>query len=660
MKKLETEINPGNLPIARDLVQRLRELVPGAYQDGRIDWEQIRAAVGEEPEIADRYDFTWVGKKAAMHLVNTSTSGSLHPCPQRSTDWDRTKNIFIEGENLEVLRLLYRAYFGRVRLAYIEPPYNAGQDRIYRDEADGALDSYFRWLEEPDGDGPLSPPNPTSAPSYHSVWLSMLYPRLSLARHLLRDDGFIVISIDDAELHHLRLLLNEIFGEENHVATLVWERSRKNDAKLFSVGHEYMIVFAKNLQVLRGRGLLLRAPKEGLEELKDLWDKLRDEHGDDFPAIETALKAFYASFDQDDPRKPLSRFRKADSGGPYRDDADISWPGAGGPRYPVIHPKTGKPCAVPERGWVYPTAERMAEAISAGEVIFGKDETTVPALKSYIFQKPTQVMGSVRYNYAQRDSVTYSYAQTALKAFNSLFDGKRVYENPKHFEDVRQLIDYLTNQDDLILDFFAGSATTGHAVFESNRINSSRRQFVLVQLPEPVDKNDRTGKVALTLGLKTVSEIGMERLRRVISEIKQHTADVRTSPEDLGFRVFQLGPSAVLPAPPTSPGKDNVEMFLNRLRAGVDDAEIVWELTLREGFPLTCQIKTFEIESCCVYRVTDTSLHRDLLVCLDERIPLSLASTIEIAPLQTFICRDSALSDEVSINLGARCRLKTV
>lgn len=188
------------------------------------------------------------------------------------------------------------------------------------------------------------------------------------------------MSIDDSELHHLKLLLNEIFGEENCVATLVWERSRKNDAKLFSVGHEYMLIFAKNLQSLRERGLELRAPKEGLEELKALWHTLRERHGDDFPAIEQGLRKYYATFLDDDLRRPLARFRKVDAGGPYRDDADISWPGPGGPKYPVLHPITGKSCAVPERGWVFSTPERMAEAITAGEVAFGKDETTVPAL----------------------------------------------------------------------------------------------------------------------------------------------------------------------------------------------------------------------------------------------------------------------------------------
>jgi adenine-specific DNA-methyltransferase len=624
-------------------------LVPGAYQDGRIDWETLRAAVGDEPDLADRYGFTWVGKKSAMQLVHTSASGSLHPSLDKSIDWNATKNVFIEGENLEVLRVLYRAYFAKVRLIYIGPPYNAGKDRIYRDDAEDALGVYLNWLDNLDGDCPLSPPNPTTAPSYHSLWLSMLYPRLSLARHLLREDGFIVISVDDAEFHHLRLLLNEVFGEENHVATLIWERSRKNDAKLFSVGHDYMVVVAKNLQTLRDRGVVLRAPKEGLDELKELWEKLRDEHGDDFSVIEEGLKKFYSEFSEDDPRQPLARFRKADAGGPFRDDADISWPGAGGPRYEVLHPTTGKPCKIPSRGWVYPSAERMADAIRSGEVTFGSDETTVPALKSYIFEKSMQVMGSVH----------YSYAQKATQAFQALFDGKRVYDNPKHFEDIRGMVDYLTDDDDLILDFFAGSATTGHAVLESNQKNNSQRRFILVQLPEPVDKNAKSGKAALSLGLKTVSDVGRARLDRAIQIIREDKQKGSKDADGLGFRVFELGESVFLPAPEETQGEINADMFLNRIRSNADELAIVWELILREGFPLTSQIRILDIRGCSVYRVDDDQVERSFFACLDGQIPLSLVATLEIEIHQTFLCRDTALTDEVSVNLGKRCHLKT-
>ena len=643
-----------------DFLRKLRELIPGAYQDGRVNWEVVRAAFGEEPDLPDRYEFAWTGKKSAIGLVNTMVSGSLVPRPDQSVNWNSTNNVFIEGENLEVLRLLFRAYFGKARLIYIEPPYNSGADRIYRDPADGDLQSYFLWITQPDSDSPLSAPNTPSSPGYHSLWLSMLYPRLSLARHLLRDDGFIAVSIDDSELHHLKLLLNEIFGEENCVANLVVERSRKNDAKLFSVGHEYVIVYAKNLQYLREKKLELRAPKEGFEELKALWDKLRERHGDDFSAIERGMRDFYASFAEDDLRRPLARFRKVDAGGPYRDDTDISWPGPGGPKYPVLHPVTGKPCALPERGWVFSTPERMAEAIAADEVVFGKDETTVPALKSYIFQKSTQVMGSVRYNYALRSSVTYSYAQTASRDFNNLFGGQRIYENPKNFQDIRQLIDYLTADDDLVIDFFAGSATTGHAVLESNRQNQSHRRFILVQLPEPIDNRSRTGKVAHSLGMRTVSDIGIERLQRAIRAIQAERAGSDNSTEDLGFRVFALGRSNFLPEPAAIPNESTIDAFLNRIRDNSERSHILWELVLREGFSLTSMIDSFTLEDALIYRITDTDHERRFFVCLEDEIPLSLASELDIARHETFVCRDAALSDEVSINLGCRCRLKTI
>lgn len=515
---------------------RLEEAFPGAVVDGTIAWQRLQLELGDLEAVAPttRYLFSWAGKRDSAGLMQIPCRGTLAPVADASVNWAETSNLFIEGENLEVLKLLYRPYFGQIRLIYVDPPYNLAGDPLYADDYTDPLGHYLALTGAGMNEGPDAV-RPVGISGTHSSWLSMLYPRLILARQLLRDDGFIAVSVDDSELHHLRLVLNETFGEENYLATLVWDRNRKNDAKFFSVGHEYMVVYARKLQWLRDSKVVLRAPKEGVDEIRLLWEQLRSTHGDDFTAIQASLRAHVDQFPDDDHRRPLARFRKVDARGPYRDDVDISWPGGGGPTYDVLHPQTGKVCRLPRRGWVYPTLDRMNEEIAKDNVAFGSDETTVPALKSYLFEKTVQVMRSVQ----------FSYAQTSAQEFDSIFDGLRVFDNPKHFDDLRRIVDYLTEDDDIILDFFAGSASLGHGVLASNLRNRSRRRFILVQWPEPVRATTPAGRNARSIGLSTISAIGMERLRRVIAPMEILTADASGDgvPQNLGFRVFRLAGS---------------------------------------------------------------------------------------------------------------------
>ena len=313
-------------------LEELARIFPSAFgEDGELDWERLQLEIGEEvPDSPERYTFKWAGKRDSVRIIQASSPATLAPVEQASVNWESTSNVFVEGENLEVLKLLYKPYFGRIRLIYLDPPYNTGTDRIYADNYSDPLASYLASTGQTDENGNLLTTNPDKAGRFHSSWLSMMYPRVSLARQLLREDGFIVVSVDDAELHHLRLLLNEAFGEENYVATLVWDRNRKNDAKFFSVGHEYMVVYARNLQYLRESGVILRAPKEGVDEVRELWDRLREEHGDDFEQIQVELRKFYDAIPPDDERKPLARFRKVDARGPYRDARERRWSGRKG------------------------------------------------------------------------------------------------------------------------------------------------------------------------------------------------------------------------------------------------------------------------------------------------------------------------------------------
>ena len=271
----------------------------------------------------------------------------------------------------------------------------------------------------------------------------MMYPRLHLAWSLLERGGFIAISIDDAEGANLRFLMNEVFGEENFIATLVFDRNRKNDAKFFSVGHEYMLVYARDKARLSDLEVVLRASKEGVEQVRELFEELRARYGDDFQSIAAELKSFFSGLPDDSPLQPLSRYSRVDARGPYRDDGNINWPGGGGPAYEVRHPGTNAPVKLPVSGWRYPTASRFWEEVRAGRIVFGPDHTTVPRVRSDLFSSAVQVLPSVR----------YSYAQTAANQFAQIFSGDSVFENPKPVSDLADLVNYFTSRDDVVLDF---------------------------------------------------------------------------------------------------------------------------------------------------------------------------------------------------------------
>jgi len=296
--------------VAADQVARLREIFPECVTEGRIDFERLRATLGDLDALAgeETYSFTWAGRADAFRAVQTPSAASLRPAPEESVNWDTTQHLFIEGENLEVLKLLYKAYYGRVKMIYIDPPYNTGNDFIYRDDYRQPRRAYLEKTGQVDAEGNVLTSNPEASGRYHSDWLTMMYPRLFLARQLLREDGVIFVSIDDHEVHNLRLLMNEIFGEENFVAQLTWEKGRKNDAKLFSVGHEYLVVYARSRATLRELGTVWREPKPGAKEIWEEYCRLREMHGDDDEAVEKDLREWYARLPKTHPSKALSGF----------------------------------------------------------------------------------------------------------------------------------------------------------------------------------------------------------------------------------------------------------------------------------------------------------------------------------------------------------------
>lgn len=333
-------------PSSKERLELLRDLFPEVFTDGRVAVDRLKELLEDgvsDGPADEHYALNWPGKQQARRLANQPPHVTLRPVPKAGVDEETTGNMVIVGDNLQVLLALQKSYASSIKLVYIDPPYNTGNDFIYKDTFAVDEELYLQETRQADLHGRLVS-NPQTSGRFHSNWLSFMYPRLAVAQRLLREDGFIVVSIDDAEVANMRLLMNTIFGEENFIATLVWDRNRKNDAKYFSVGHEYMLVYARNVGRLQDDGVILRAPKEGVEEVRDLFEKLRKEHKDDWARVREGLKAFYATFSEEDPRKPLARYAKVDAHGPYRDDGNINWPGGGGPRYDVFHPVTKKLC----------------------------------------------------------------------------------------------------------------------------------------------------------------------------------------------------------------------------------------------------------------------------------------------------------------------------
>lgn len=433
----------------------------------------------------------WVGKeKVVSHHQEVPFRVLKHQYNFTASDGNSPGNKIIHGDNLEALKSLLPEYEGKIKCVYIDPPYNTGNEGwIYNDNVND--EKIKKWLGQVVG-------KEGEDLSRHDKWLCMMYPRLKLLNKLLADDGVFLISIDDYEVHNLRILLNEIFGTHNFIAQLVWDKTRKNDAKLFSVGHEYLIVFAKSLSKLKGLNTIWREQKAGAREIVGYWKVLQGKFGDDFEQIQTALREWYKSLPKNHPSKKLSRYKWVDKFGPWR-DRDISWTGGGGPRYDVIHPITQLPCAVPERGWGFATSQEMERQINLGLVVFREDDTKPPIRKAHLLPIAEELdnddlnLSEIEENDEDESneadeaglqvmsSVFNKQAQVSVKLLRKIFSGKKVFPNPKDHEVLMRMFNYVTSKDSIFLDSFAGSGTTAHAVLKLNQEDGGNRKFILIE-----------------------------------------------------------------------------------------------------------------------------------------------------------------------------------
>ena len=652
--KTEREkVTPVSGDVLSEQIAKLRELFPEVVIDGKIDFDRLRSTLGEAIESGpSRFTFSWAGKEDAIALLQTPSRATLIPCPEESVDFDTTGNIFIEGDNLEVLKLLFKPYFGRVKLIYIDPPYNTGQDFIYPDNYADPLGTYLQLTGQVDAEGNMLTSNPETSGRFHSTWLSMMYPRLFLARQLLTEDGAIIVSIDDKEFYHLRMMMNEIFGEENFVATLVWEKSKKGDAKLVSINHEYVVIYSRDKSKVIESGKW-RRKKPGVDEVLAHYDEVRKRLNNNHAAISDEMRQWYASLPEDDARRAHSHYKWSDDRHLYF-AADFAGPDDGRksrPRYDILHPITGRPCKKPSTGWRWDEGTtKAALAEQPPRIHFGQDETTVPCRKSYLREIDSEPFASVFY----RDG------RAATLELERLI-GSGLMDFPKSTDVIKELVQLVTDSDSIVLDFFAGSCTTAQAVLELNHEDNGNRKFMMVQLPEATGSEHYV----------TIAAIGKERIRKVIAELKVKTDGrfsfgTRSQTEDFGFRAFKLA-------------KPNIEqwvsdrdrdpeaytrklsLFNDPLVSGWTAENVLWEIALREGYSLNTTFEKKPLPNgATVYEVSDPDTGQQFAVCLDSKVSADLSRHYPLSPDKLLVCRDNALDDTAAANLALQCRLKTV
>ncbi|MPM56318.1 hypothetical protein SDC9_103120 [bioreactor metagenome] len=568
--------------------------------------------------------------------------GTLCPCKEESKNWDDTQNLYIEGDNLEVLKLLQKSYHGKIKMIYIDPPYNTGSDFVYPDDFSDSLENYKEITGQVDAEGRKVSTNSEANGRYHTDWLNMMYPRLRLARNLLTDDGVIFISIDDNEQGNLKKVCDEIFGETNFITSFIWAAGRKNDSKFASISHEYMLCYVKSLENLKANGVVWLEKKQGLDDIYTEFESLKSKYGSDYSKIQNDLRGWFKSLPDNHPAKNHSHYSCVDEKGIYF-AADISWPGGGGPKYEVLHPITKKPVKIPNRGWVYTTPERMQEIIDSGKVHFGQDETSVPCIKSYLTEK----------EYAAPYSVFYKDGRASTKRLRGLMEAD-VFQNPKDEEVVQSLIEFTLTKDSIVLDFFSGSATTAHAVFLQNAKDEGNRRFILVQLPEATDEKDNAYKA----GYKNICEIGKERIRRagekIKAEVEEQNAQLKIGEEpkkapDIGFKDFKLDTSNLKK---WQPDYDEFEQSLwdsvGNYVDGRSELDVVYEIMLKMGLDLTWPLETHTYGGKNVYTIGLGAL----MICLDDHITPDVAEGMvslhkELAP-ETWkvVFKDNGFADD--------------
>lgn len=639
-------------------IAKLAELFPNCLTESKdargelkqaIDFDLLRqelsSSIVDGPQ--ERYQLNWPGKREALLTANAPIAKTLRPCREESVDFDSTQNLFIEGDNLDALKLLQETYLNKVKLIYIDPPYNTGKDFIYRDNFSENEGDYFRRSGQTDGVGNRLIANRDSNGRFHSVWLTNMYSRLAIARNLLRQDGIVVISIDEVEHANLKKMCDEVFGSQNFCGEIVWKNGSKNDQAYISIQHEYIVVYVKDKQSNNGRWV---ERKQGLEEIYKAFDGFRRKHGSDWKAIHQAALDWYKTFPASNAISDSKHYTWMDERGVYFPD-NISGPNDGQYVYDISHPVTGGNVKPPSRGWFCPK-ENLDRLILEERVHFGSDETTVPCLKTYL--KNTE--------FVSLSSMRFVDGRAASNRLRDLF-GEKIFTNPKDEILLADLFRAMNvSGDDVVLDFFAGSGSTAHAVIELNRLTGNSCRCISVQIPESLRDllSTATGaarkitenaiRFLSDMGVSTtVSEIAKERMRRVGANILKSECHERWN-RDVGFRVLKIDSSNMNEVyyTPDAVTQDQLPGLVDNIRADRSAEDLLFQVLLDWGVDLALPISQQLIAGKTVFFVDGNALAACFETGIDEDFVKLLAAH---KPLRVVFRDAGFVSDSVKINV---------
>lgn len=616
-----------SINITEEQKSKLKLIFPYIFNEDKIDFDKLRQILGENIDDGqERYGMTWPGKSDCFRIIQQPSMGTLKPSRKESVNFDETENLFIEGDNLETLKILQKSYYGKVKMIYIDPPYNTGKEFIYPDNYSESLDTYLAYTGQVNDEGIKFSTNTEADGRFHSKWLNMMYPRLFLARNLLRDDGVIFISIDDHEVSNLRKICDEVFGEENFVANIVWQKkyAATNDSKGFSVTHDYIICYQKTDKFER---FLLPRTEEQNKPYKN---------------------------DDNDGR------------GLWRSDNLLVKSFSPSGVFPIVNPNTGEEFYPSEGSCWRGSKDTINRWLSENRIFFGKDGLGAPQLKRYLNEVQ---QGRVPITWWTFEDVGHNDA--ANKELKSLFSTKAPFDTPKPSTLIKQMLLICSKQDDLIVDFFAGSATTAHAVLDLNKEDNCKRKFIMVQLPEPCDEASEAFKV----GYKTIADIGKERIRRVVKKIedeqKQSSAQITLFDTDsksdikkldLGFKVLKLEKSNFKIwdgsiEVDAAGGKiiKQLQLAVENIDPNSSEEDILYELLLKSGFELTAKIEEIELADKKVYSVDDDAL----LICLNRELSTEVMTEMARREPARVICLDDGFAGNDQLKSNAVQTMKS-
>lgn len=617
-KKKIKRVEPASKDIKLDSIARLKEIFPQIVKDGRIDFETLKKLLGDEIDVDnERYGLNWAGKTDCFRHIQETTTATLKPCRKESIDFDNTENIFIEGDNLEVLKVLQKNYYGEIKMIYIDPPYNTGNDSfIYPDRFKEEKEDYQIRARIKDAEGLLTKDgfwrkNSKDSGHFHSNWLSMMYPRLFLAKNLLSEDGVIFVSIDDNEVHNLRMIMNEIFGEETFIGQFVWKSRQNKDNRNItgaSIDHEYVLCY----------GIRIRGSERDKTQYKN--------PDNDTRGLWTSANMVGLLPEEQRPNC----------------------------HYDLINPKTGINYGKPKMGWRY-DPDTMQRLIEEDRIIWPESQKGRPRRKVFLSELRGEYTG---YSSVIGESI---YTRDGTNEFEELF-GYRYMEFPKPTTLMKELLQQGSGKEDTILDFFAGSCSTAHAIMSLNAEDGGKRKYVCIQLSEPCDMESEACKA----GYKTIADIGKERIRRAAKKIAKESEsklDFDKTSVDLGFKVFKLSESNFKQwrenIKTAGELKDQMKMFVDNTKKGKAFEDMLYEIILKNSrFDLNVKADKKTFDGVKYYSLSDG----EEIVCLGDKIKKKLVDNILKEKPEKFTCLDIAFkgNDQLKTNTALQMEAEKI